>query len=377
MTPSLGRVAESWGRIGVTGFGGPPTHVSLLRRLVVEDERWMTAEEFQDANAACGLLPGPASTQLAIFCALRVRGRLGALVGGLAFILPAVLSILALSLLFLARSPPLWVRGAGAGAGAAVPVVAVSAAWSLVRPSLARAGSRATERSRWLAYVIAGLLGAVLLGPYLVLVLLGCGTLELLLQRRLRILAVLVPMAPMPAGGLGALAWTALKVGALSFGGGFVIVPLMQGDTVHAYHWMTNARFLDAVALGQVTPGPVVATVAAVGYAAHGVIGWGLAALIAFTPSFLLVLVLGPRFQAMRTRPAPRAFLDGAGPAAIGAIGGAAITLALACGAAWQYGVLIAAALAMFLLRRGVVGTLVCAGIAGAILALAGVPPPG
>ncbi len=116
----LATVAREWTRIGVTGFGGPPAHIALLRALDVDRKGWMDAREFQDANAACGLLPGPASTQLSIFCAYRVAGPAGALVGGLGFILPAVILILALSLLFLAHSPPLWVIGAGAGAGAAV-----------------------------------------------------------------------------------------------------------------------------------------------------------------------------------------------------------------------------------------------------------------
>ena len=105
----LATVAWEWTRIGVTGFGGPPAHIALLRALVVERKGWMDAREFQDANAACGLLPGPASTQLSIFCAYRVAGPAGAIVGGLGFILPAVILILALSLLFLAHSPPLWV----------------------------------------------------------------------------------------------------------------------------------------------------------------------------------------------------------------------------------------------------------------------------
>src|SRR6185437_11385433 len=125
--------------------------------------------------------------------------------------------------------------------------------------------------------------------------------------------------------GIGALAWTAFKVGALSFGGGFVIIPLMQGDAVHTYHWMTNPEFLDAVALGQVTPGPVVATVAAVGYGAHGLAGGLVAAAVAFAPSFTFVLVAGGRFERLRRSPAAQAFLAGAGPAAIGAIGGAAV----------------------------------------------------
>src|SRR5271163_1247941 len=117
-------VAREWGRIGITGFGGPPAHIALLRRLCVDREGWLDAAEFEDAIATCNLLPGPASTELAIFCAWRVRGRLGALVGGLAFIVPGLIIILVLSVLFLAGSPPLWVRGLGAGAGAAVAAVA-------------------------------------------------------------------------------------------------------------------------------------------------------------------------------------------------------------------------------------------------------------
>ena len=103
----LGVVAREWTRLGVTGFGGPPAHIALLRRLIVDRMRWMDAREFEDANAACGLLPGPASTQLAIFCAYRVAGPVGAVVGGLGFIVPAVVMILALSELFLTGSPPL------------------------------------------------------------------------------------------------------------------------------------------------------------------------------------------------------------------------------------------------------------------------------
>jgi Chromate transporter len=124
---SLATVLREWGRIGCIGFGGPPTHIKLLRELCVERRKWLDAREFEDAIAACNLLPGPASTQLAIFCAWRVRGRPGALAGGAAFIVPGLIVILALSALFLAGSPPLWVLGAGAGAGAAVPAGAVQA----------------------------------------------------------------------------------------------------------------------------------------------------------------------------------------------------------------------------------------------------------
>jgi chromate transporter len=150
----------------------------------------------------------------------------------------------------------------------------------------------------------------------------------------------------------------------------------MQDDAVHVYHWMTNAEFLNAVALGQVTPGPVVATVAAVGYAAHGLAGGLFAAAIAFAPSFSFILLGGGRFERLRGNGDARAFLNGAGPAAIGAILGAAITLAAALTEAWQAGVLAAAAVALLLLGRGVVETLLAAGAVGVAAALFGAPLP-
>ena len=168
----------------------------------------------------------------------------------------------------------------------------------------------------------------------------------------------------------------ALKVGALSYGGGFVIIPLMQSDAVHHYHWMTDGQFLNAVALGQITPGPVVQTVAVVGYAAAGVGGGLLAALIAFAPSFAFVLGGARHFAAIRQNPRARAFLGGAGPAAIGAIFGTAIPLARALDQSWQYGVLAGAArTAARAAARGRV-TLLLAGLAGTLIAIAGGPLP-
>ena len=150
----------------------------------------------------------------------------------------------------------------------------------------------------------------------------------------------------------------------------------MQDDAVEAHGWMTEAEFLNAVALGQVTPGPVVSTIAAVGYAAHGVGGALLAAAVAFAPSFSFVLLGGGRFERMRHDARVNAFLDGAGPAAIGAILGAAITLAAGLGEPWQVAVLAAAAVALLALRLGIVATLLGAGAVGVVVALAGGPLP-
>ena len=433
-------VLREWGRIGVTGFGGPPAHIALLRRLCVEREGWLDAAEFEDAIATCNLLPGPASTELAIFCAWRVRGRLGALVGGLAFIVPGLIVILVLSALFLAGAPPIWVRGVGAGAGGAVAAVAVAAGWALLTPSWKRASARdgagvasrgaaessagasggpagAAESSagasggpagasggasgaegsgkrgraarlRWAVYLLAGGAASPTIGPWLVLVLLGCGGFELALRHRrdhavapalvLPFLApTLAPLFPavVGAGVLVSVAWVAFKVGALSFGGGFVIIPLMQADAV-GRHWMTGGQFLNAVALGQITPGPVVQTVSAVGYAAAGLPGGLLAAFVAFTPSFVFVLGGGRYFDRLRGNPLAQSFLDGAGPAAIGAIFGSAILLGRELSVGWQFGVLGGAAVLLLVLRRGVVLTLLTAAATGLIIALAGGPLP-
>jgi len=381
----LATVLREWGRIGCIGFGGPPAHIRLLRQLCVERRGWLDAREFEDAIAVCNLMPGPASTQLAIFCAWRLRGRAGARIGGAAFIIPGLIVILALSVLFVAGSPPLWVLGAGAGAGAAVPAVAVQAGWSLLVPSRRNRASAV----RWTAYLAAGLAAAATIGAWLVLVLLGCGAVEFLARPGprpggrgagdgdggTRLHGFLAPAALVLAAGgggvLASVAWVAFKVGGLSFGGGFVIIPLMQADAVSRYHWMTGAQFLNAVALGQVTPGPVVQTVAVVGYAAAGLAGALLAAAVAFAPSFLIVLLGGPRFGQVRASRRARAFLDGAGPAAIGAIGGSAVTLTRELTHPWQYAVLAGALVLLLPLRRGVVLSLLSAAAIGVAIALA------
>jgi chromate transporter len=379
--PSLAVVVREWGRIGCVGFGGPPTHIKLLRELCVERRRWLTPVEFEDAVAACNLLPGPASTQLAIFCAWRVRCRRGALLGGAAFIVPGLVLILALSATFLAGAPPRAIPAAGAGAGSAVAAVAVHAATGLLPASWHRARDDGrANRLQWSATSRPGCSRRPPSGPGWC----WCWWPAALSRspaagaatppgrprsRRLPVLA----LGTLTLGTLASWIWVAFKVGALSYGGGFVIVPLMQNDAVNHYHWMTGSQFLNAVALGQITPGPVVQTVAVVGYAAAGLLGGVLAAVVAFSPSFMFVLLGARHFDQLRTNTAARAFLEGAGPAAIL---GSAITLARALTEPWQYAVLAAAAVALLVLRRGVVLTLLTAATTGIMLVSAGLALP-
>ena len=407
---ALAVIAREWGRIGCIGFGGPPAHIALLRRLCVNERGWLAEGEFEDGVAAVNLLPGPASTQLAIYCAWRLRGAVGALVGGLSFIVPGLIVILALASLFLAAHPPGWVSGLALGAGAAVPAVALAAAIQLIPASWRRAGTvpqataevpadgsavtpataraRAAVRAahlRWGGYLAAGAAASALLGPWLVLVLAAAGLIEVTVRAGGRAGRAGRPSPPAgiltlatggtaTAAGLAAVAWVAFKVGALSYGGGFVIIPLMQRDAVHTYHWMSSAQFLTAVALGQVTPGPVVQTVAVVGYAAAGVAGGLLASAVAFTPSFAFVLGGARSFGRLRANPGVQAFLTGAGPASIGAIAGAAVPLALSLAHLWQVAVLAVAAGWLIGLRRGVVTGIVGSAALGVIVFLAGGP---
>ena len=362
----LSVVVREWARIGATSFGGPPAQVALLRELCVDRRRWIDAQEFEDANAATQLLPGPGGTQLAIYCAARVGGGWGGALGGLAFILPGLVIVLAISAIALGSSPPLWIRGVGAGAAAAVVAVVGEAGLSLARSSL-------SERRGWLlaraaAYLGLGAAAAVAVGPFVVLVLVACGAFELGLRAGFGVVAWPVLAA---ASALPALAWTALKVGALSYGGGFVIIPLMQGDAVDTHHWMTGAEFANAVAYGQLTPGPVVHTVAIVGWAAAGLGGALLAAAVGFAPSFVVIAALGRRFVRLRRSAPARAFLDGAGPAAVGAILGAVVLLFGALEEWWQYAVLAVAAVVLAA-GRGAFVVLVGGAVVGLVVAAAG-----
>lgn len=339
----LVEVGLQWGRIGCIGFGGPPAHISLLRELCVKKKSWLTDDYFEDAIATCNLLPGPASTQLSILCAWTVAGIPGAIIGGLAFILPGLVAIIALSSLFLASAPPEWVLAVGAGASSALVAVALHAGFSVVPNSWKRTQSK----FRWVGYVIVGALASVFAGSGVVIVLLVCGFVELFYRRvfpqllSLSIAHFALLVGALEAGALrrgidNSLMWVAFKVGALSYGGGFVIIPMMFNDAVHQFAWMTESQFLDAVVLGQITPGPVVHTVAVVGFAAGGVMGALLTACVAFVPSFVMIGFGARHFERFRKNASVRSFLDGAGPSAIGAILGVSVPLLMSLPETWQ-----------------------------------------
>ncbi|MDA8196001.1 MAG: chromate efflux transporter [Actinomycetota bacterium] len=367
--PSLIDIALQWGKIGIVGFGGPPAHIRLFRRLCVEEKKYVDDNFFEDAMATCNLLPGPASTQLAIFLAFKLRGYLGAIVGAVSFISPGLFLIILLAEIFLSKGAPNLVVVASEGAASSVGAIAISASKDLIPASWGRKNSR----FRWITYVILGFLATLFFGQYLVFVLIGCGLFELLTSRpsishkSLLIFAVAAPVA-FKVNTFLAIIWIAIKVGALSYGGGFVIIPLMRADAVNTYHLMTNNQFLDAVVLGQITPGPVVQTVAVVGFSARGVLGALIAAIVAFSPSLLFVMVGGRYFERIRNNINAKNFLNGAGPAAIGAIAGASVPLALALNRPFEFALLGVSLVLLIILKRSVTITLIFSAVVAVIL---------
>ncbi len=289
------------------------------------------------------------------------------LLAALCFITPSVAFVLALSVVLLHRGRAPWLSALALGAAAAVPAVAVRAACEIGRGYFAERAHLA-RRIRIVTYAAIGAATCLLAASWLPLGLLSCGAIELVLVRtsgqspRSHLVVLAMGVAK------SSLAWTALKVGALSFGGGFVIVPMMRGDAVTTHHWTTASMFATAVAIGQITPGPVVATVAAVGYAAGGVADGIFASAIAFAPSLLFIGAGASHFDRVRQRPDVRRFLDGAGPAAAGAIVGAAVLLARACTHSWQWPLIVVAALIVTTSRRLTIWSIVVCAVLGLLV---------
>ena len=339
-------------RIGLLGFGGPQAHIALLRSELVEGRQWTTAEQFEEGLVLCETLPGPASSQMAIYLGWLQRGWRGGLVSGICFLLPGLLIILVLSELWRSGQSSEFVTTAMATVQPVMAAIVWSFAWKLMR----------NRQERWqkrtaLAVGIGVMLNTVLALPLLAgVLLLLAGMARVRLQPAVRetpvskakeqnkLSGLLIPlplaMAPwaMTAPGLLAqLFGMFFKTGLLVFGGGLVIIPLLEQQVVQQ-GWLSAGQFLDGVTIGQITPGPVVLTGAFVGYQAGWVQG-GAAMAIAgalvataglFAPSFGMILIATPLLQRLRNQPRVRAFLDGVLAGVTGAMAAAALSLSIA-----------------------------------------------
>jgi chromate transporter len=309
---SLWDLARFFLRLGFTAFGGPAAHIALMEQEAVQRHRWLSSEAFLDLLGACNLIPGPSSTQVAMGIGYRQGGWIGLVLGGVCFILPASVMTLGIAWAYvrygqLPRSQALLY-----GIKPVILAIVAQALWNLGRTAF---------RKRPLVLVAALAFGAGCLGMPPLAVLLGSGlvTLGAALARQARspgsLGSLLVTAGAAPAWAstltLGSLFAFFLKMGVMVFGSGYVLLAFLKADLVDRWHWLTQAQLLDAIAVGQVTPGPVFTTATFIGYLLKGWPGAVLATLGIFLPSFFMVGLLGLLLDRIRKSAVASAFLDG------------------------------------------------------------------
>lgn len=305
---ALAELVRVFGWLGATAFGGPSAHVALMEHEVVGKRGWLTRAELLALFAAANLIPGPSSTELAMHVGRRRAGVLGLIVAGLAFIVPASLIVGALAWAYVRWGA---VPAAAAALWGGKPVVV-----AVVGHALYGLGKTALKDALRVAVAIAAVAALLVpLDPLLVLV--GAGA--LVAARHLRSVASFAPviaLAPATAATasaptLVALGLAFLKIGALLFGSGYVLFGFLQHELVEQRHWLTEPQLLDAIAIGQVTPGPLFTTATFIGYLLGGVAGAIVATVAIFLPAFVFVGISGPIVGAIRRSPVASSFLDG------------------------------------------------------------------
>ncbi len=319
----LGEVAAAFVKLGTVAFGGPAAHIAMMEEEFVRRRGWLSRQDFLDLVGAAGLIPGPSSTEVAIYVGYRRGGWRGLLVAGVCFILPAALLVTLLAWVYVRAG-----RLPEAGAvlhGVKAAVIAIVAQAALVL-------GRTAFKTR--ALVVLGVLGvaASLFGLAPLAVLAGAGLLHALFAafRRPdgpRPLAVVLGVAGAAGASSAALPMTLttlfllfLKIGATVFGSGYVLLAFLRADFVEGTRWLTEAQLLDAVAVGQVTPGPVFTTATFIGYLLAGLPGAAVATAAIFLPSFVLVAASGPLLPRLRHSPTAAAILDGVNAGAVAVI---------------------------------------------------------
>jgi chromate transporter len=328
--PSLAAFVGYFLRLGTLGFGGPIALAGYMQRDLVEDRGWVTKDEYVKGLALAQLAPGPLAAQLAIYLGWAKAGIFGATLVAIAFTLPSFLMVIGISVAYVRFGGLAWMQSAFYGIGAAVIAIILRSAFKLVPLTLGR------NRLLW-AIFIANAIATALMEAEVISLILGCGLAALAVQlwksRAPSVLSVMPVMAFAASGsaipaGSGTLFWFFAKAGAFVFGSGLAIVPFLYGGVVREHGWLTDQQFLDAVAVAMITPGPVVVTVAFIGYLVQGFGGAVLAALGVFLPCYLFVVLPAPFYSRFADNPRLKAFVEGVTAAATGAIGGAVYVLA-------------------------------------------------
>ncbi|HYV11782.1 MAG TPA: chromate efflux transporter [Pyrinomonadaceae bacterium] len=352
---SLSSLALLFLRLGTTAFGGPAAHIAMMEDEVVRRRKWMTRDEFLDLLGAANLIPGPNSTELAIHIGHRQAGWPGLIVSGSSFILPAMLIVMSFAWAYVRYGSLPQVAGLLYGVKPVIIAIVLHALWSL---------SRTAIQSKFLAVV--GIVAVILtfLRIHELLVLFGAGFVpvvaRIVAQRSKELKSIVTaPALAMlfQTGSAGAVSfglWPLflffLKVGAILYGSGYVLLAFIRADLVERWHWLTEAQLLDSIAVGQVTPGPVFTTATFIGYVLGGTRGAIVATLGIFLPAFFFVAVSGPLVPRIRRSPLAGAFLDGVNVAALALM--LVVTYQLGRAAVVDFTTLVLALISAFILFR-------------------------
>jgi chromate transporter len=339
---NLVELAKLFLKLGTIGFGGPPAHIAMMNREAVLQRQWLTLEEFADGLVICEMLPGPASTQMGIYTGYLRAGYWGGIIAGLCFIAPAFVLVVFLSWLYFRYQGLPQLNNIFFGISPVVTAIVFAFCWKLGKKTLIdwqnTIVATAVFLLTWLLninvvflFIIAGFSGILrdriknnkspsFFLPVFPNILLALPNETLTASTSLgweRIQQFFLPLSLL-----------FLKVGSFTFGGGLVVIPLMQSVVVDNYNWLTETEFINGVAIGQITPGPVVITAAFIGYKVAGFFGALTATIAIFLPSFLFILLTAPILEKLRQNRTIRSFLKGVTPAVLGAIAAATMPLA-------------------------------------------------
>ncbi len=323
-------------KLGALGFGGPIALVGYMQRDLVEQRGWLTKDDYAQGLALAQLAPGPLAAQVSIYIGWVRGGALGAGLVGLAFVLPSFLMVIALAWLYLHFGGVPGMQAAFYGVGSAVIALIARGAWKLVKSTVAK------DKLAWAIFAVNAVVTAWTESE-LVSVIVGSGLVMLAVRAWPRKLPVVAPLlvppllvppwfvtglhGPADEGTLWRIATFFTEAGAFVFGSGLAIVPFLRGGVVEQFSWLNDQQFLDAVAVAMITPGPVVITVAFIGYLAAGPLGAALAAVCTFVPCYVFTVLPAPYFRKYAENKQVKAFVTGVTAAATGAIAGAAFVL--------------------------------------------------
>ena len=314
---SLAEIAKEFLRLGFVAFGGPAAHIAMMEERFVRRLSWLSRERFLDMLGAVNLLPGPSSTELAIYLGETRGGLPGLMVAGACFILPAAILVVALAWAYQTYGSVPQVAGLLVGIKPVVVALIVQAVWNLARTAL---------KNVPLAILAAAVVAFAAFGVPVLALLIGAGILWIVvregqrlatsLQRPALALGMLAPLAANSIG-LIPLFLYFLKIGAILFGSGYVLLAVLRADLVLRLHWLTDAQLLDAIAVSQATPGPFFTVSTFIGYLLNGWKGAALATVGMFLPAFLYVAVTAQFLPGLRKSPIAGAFLDGVNASAV------------------------------------------------------------